>query len=280
MAEAFSFQAQRFPPAFFRTALACVVVAQATSLAAFDEDVRDDGRHQRKSFSKAPSVTEESRRERPDAPAPRTVEQPWMSLAEWRERHARQLADPCRADARIAFLGDSITQAWGESEPFRAAFDRYTPLSLGIGGDQTQHLLWRIERGALDGLKPRMLVVLIGVNNLANDHSPEETATGVGAVIAAARTRLPSAKILLLSILPAGEKADDPLRQGIMRANQKLRTLEDPARVALLDAGAALIEPDGSIAASTMADFLHPTPEGYVRFTNAVAPLVDEIMSQ
>jgi lysophospholipase L1-like esterase len=115
---------------------------------------------------------------------------------------------------------------------------------------------------------------------LDNDFTPEETAIGVRAVIAAVEERLPNTKILLLAILPAGEKADNPLRQKILLTNQTLQTLADAGRVELHDVGAALIESDGTIAASTMADFLHPTPEGYARLTEAVAPWVERIMNE
>jgi hypothetical protein len=163
----FSFRSRRFKIDSRRYWMACVMIAQATSLAAFEREMLNEDRRQSETAASAPNATQATPpRERADAPVPRTIEQPWMSLAEWRERHERQLIDPNRAHARIAFLGDSITQGWGDSMAFQASFGRYRPLNLGIGGDQTQHVLWRIEHGALGGVRPRLLVVLIGVNNL------------------------------------------------------------------------------------------------------------------
>jgi len=202
-----------------------------------------------------------------------------MSLAEWRRRHEAQLAAPHRARAEILFLGDSITEAWCESEPFKRAFGRYTPLNLGIGGDQTQHVLWRIDDGTLDGTSARLVVLLIGVNNLGNGFSPDQTVAGIQAVLAKLRKRLPGVPVLLLSVLPAGESPDDPLRRSVSDTNQRLSTWTPPPDVSLHDVGAVLVERDGSIAPTIMADFLHPTPLGQERLTAAVKPLVEQVLT-
>ncbi len=201
-----------------------------------------------------------------------------MSLAEWRRRHQRQLAAPHRARAEILFLGDSITEAWCESEPFQHAFGRYAPLNLGIGGDQAQHVLWRIDDGSLDGTSARLVVLLIGVNNLGNGFSPEQTLAGIQAVVARVNERLPGVPVLVLSILPAGESASDPLRRSVSETNQRLRAWAPPPGVSVQDIGAVFLESDGSISPSIMADFLHPTPLGHERLTAAVKPLVEQAL--
>lgn len=211
-------------------------------------------------------------RQRADHPAARSVDEPWMSLAEWRRRHCRGIHAPHRSTAQLVFVGDSITEAWCESAAFKRYFAQYQPLNLGVGGDQTQHLLWRIQDGALDGISPQAVVVMVGVNNLGNGHGSEQTALGVRAVTSAVREKLPSAPILLAAILPAGETSKDALRQLINETNTRLAATPLPGETTLVRLGASLLEADGTIAVSTMDDFLHPTASGYDKLTEAFAP--------
>jgi lysophospholipase L1-like esterase len=213
-----------------------------------------------------------------DVATPRTKEEPWMSLAEWRDRHERQLHAAGREQAELVVLGDSIFEGWFYSESFQGRFGAYQPLNLAIGGDQTQHVLWRLERGILDGLEPRLVLVMIGVNNLGNGYSPEETVTGILAVVEEVRRRLPGAGILLLSVLPAGETPDEPLRLKVAATGELLAARSLPEGVVLVDLGFLFVEPDGRILPATMADFLHPTPAGQARLTEALAPRIEALI--
>jgi lysophospholipase L1-like esterase len=201
-----------------------------------------------------------------------------MSLKEWRARHDAQLAAPGREQASLALVGDSITQMWADAEAYRE-FLSYHPLNLGIGGDQTQHVLWRIEHGSLTGTAPRVVVVLIGVNNLGNGYSPEETTRGILAVVAAVRRQTPKAKVILLGILPSAELPTDPMRKRIAETNRLVSGAPLPEGVTFHDVGAGLLEPDGRIATATMADGLHPTPRGFAILTQAVLPLIQQAMT-
>lgn len=203
-----------------------------------------------------------------------------MSLKEWRRRHERQLHAPRRLEAKLVVLGDSIVEGWCESSAFKRAFAAYEPLGLGVGGDQTQHLAWRIDQGILDDLQARVAVLLIGVNNLGNGFSPEETVRGVRVVLDRIRAKLPAAKVLLLQVLPAGETPDDGLRSKIVATNAQLAALALPPNVRRADVGGIFLEPDGRILKAQMGDFLHPTPHGQERLTEAVRPLVTELMAE
>ncbi len=214
-----------------------------------------------------------------DQPSPRRVEQPWMSLSEWRRRHEQKLRAPHRLEAELVVLGDSIVEGWADSAPFRAAFGAHKPLNLGIGGDQTQHLLWRIDQGILDGSRARVALVLIGVNNLGNGFSPEDTVSGIRAVLERVRAKLPAARALLLHVLPAGETRDDGMRVKIAATNAQLAALQFPPEVRVADVGGIFLDPDGRIPKAQMADFLHPTALGQQRLTEAVRPLVAELMA-
>lgn len=125
----------------------------------------------------------------------------------WNQVFAGLKGEASRGGANVVFIGDSITQGW-KDESGKSVFDRdFAPLksiNLGIGGDRTCQLLYRIENGQFDGLDPKLVVLNIGVNNLwAGDFSAEKIAEGVSAVIALIQKKLPKAKILNIGILPS-----------------------------------------------------------------------------
>ncbi|HTQ05179.1 MAG TPA: GDSL-type esterase/lipase family protein [Polyangiaceae bacterium] len=213
-----------------------------------------------------------------DKPVPRIGAHPWEIADDWRQHHERLLEAKGRADAKVVFLGDSITEAWRLAPAYQTSFGRYAPLDLGIAGDLTQNLLWRIDQGELDGTKPGVAVVMIGVNNLAGGFTAEQTASGVQAVVAAVRAHLPQALVLLLEILPAHHDPADPLRTKIVDCNRLIEAFADPAHVLVRDFGPLMLEADGTIAKETMRDFLHPTPAGYERLSLAVAPLLVPVL--
>lgn len=213
-------------------------------------------------------------------PVPRIGDKPWLISAEWRAHHERLLRAAGRKDAKLIFLGDSITEGWGVVPAFREHFGRYAAFNLGIAGDTTQNVLWRVEHGALDGTAPRAVVVLIGVNNLGGGFSPEDTADGVRATVAAVRTHLPEARVVLLAILPARQEPENPLRQRIRETNRLLESLADPGHVDFHDIGSVLLETDGRISAATTRDFLHPTAEGFERLSSTLAPLLEPLFTE
>jgi lysophospholipase L1-like esterase len=211
--------------------------------------------------------------EKPWLPSPRREDYPWMSRMEWCERFHNNLQDPARQGTRLVFMGDSITQGWTDLafDTWSQAFGHLQPLRLGIGGDRTQNLLWRIDQGELKDLNPRVLVLLIGINNLNAGDPPAATAQGVETLVEYMQSHLPNTDLLLLGLLPSGAKADDPLRVRIHETNQKLALLS-AEKVHYADIGAVFLQGDGSIDPRLMPDFLHPSPQGYQVFAKALAP--------
>lgn len=103
----------------------------------------------------------------------------------------------------LLFLGDSITAGWGgKKEIWDAAFGKYKPANFGIGGDRTQHVLWRIQNGELTGITPKAAVLMIGTNNSGSD-SVEGIAKGITAIVKYLHEKSPKTKVLLLAIFPA-----------------------------------------------------------------------------
>jgi lysophospholipase L1-like esterase len=176
--------------------------------------------------------------------------------------------------AEVIFVGDSITEGWeGNGKQVWAKY--YAPrqaLNLGIGSDHTQHVLWRLDHGNLDGLKPKAAVVLIGVNNIPDDsNSPRQVLEGVTAVVRKLREKLPETRVLLLGIFPFRE--DFCAQRGkALQVNQALRKLDDGQGVRFLDIGYLFIQPDGRISKDMMRDYLHLSPTGYRLWAEAIEP--------
>ena len=185
-----------------------------------------------------------------------------------------------RAD--VIFLGDSITQGWeGNGKDVWTKY--YAPrhaLNLGIGSDHTQHVLWRLDHGNVDGLKPKVAVVLLGVNNIPDDsNTPTMVLEGVTAVVKSLRTKLPDTKVLLLAIFPFRE--DFCAQRGkALQVNQALHKLDDGKNIRFLDIGHLFLAPNGKIPKAMMRDFLHPSAAGYQVWAEAMEPLVAEMLGE
>ena len=197
----------------------------------------------------------------------------------WPKRVADDLALAQAGGHKLVFLGDSITQSW--RDPGKAVWAEHfagrAALNLGVSGDRTQNVLWRLENGLLDALADKndvqQWVLMIGTNNSNGDEcSAEEIATGIVEIVKVLRTRLPKAHGVLLAIFPRGEKPND--QRGKCAAASKLAAaaFADDAAVKAVDLGSVFLEPDGSIRKEVMPDFLHLTEDGYRRWAQALLP--------
>lgn len=195
------------------------------------------------------------------------------------QAHERFVKIAQEGTAQLVFLGDSITAGWGRQQDiWDKAFGQYKPANFGIGGDRTQHVLWRITNGELDGIEPKAVVLMIGTNNVSSD-SAEGIAQGITKIVETIRTKQPQAKILLLAVFPRGEKpSDNPAREKIQQINESIAKLDDGKNVYFLDIGDKFLEQDGSISKQIMPDFLHLSAEGYQRWADAIGPKLAELM--
>ena len=193
--------------------------------------------------------------------------------------HKRFVKIAQEGKAQLVFLGDSITAGWGgKKDIWEKAFGAYTPANFGIGGDRTQHVLWRIQNGELDGIKPKACVLMIGTNNSGSD-SAEGIAKGVTAIVETIRAKQPQAKILLLAVFPRGEKVSpNPGRDKLKQVNAIIAKLDDGKNIFFLDIGDKFLQPDGSITKEIMPDFLHLTAAGYQIWADAISPKLAELM--
>ncbi|HET6883852.1 MAG TPA: GDSL-type esterase/lipase family protein [Pirellulales bacterium] len=198
----------------------------------------------------------------------------------WTSRNAQIDSDAAQG-AQLAFFGDSITEYWNSAG--QAVWNQnYAPLgalNAGIVGDRTQNLLWRIENGNLNGISPKVAVVMIGVDNIILGDNAQQTAAGVAAVVEALQQRLPNTKILVLGLLPGNPPFAPPnFAQTISVTNQLISTLADNRNVFYLDMGLAFLNADGSPNGLLyQPGLLHPNAQGFAVWAQTMAPELDAI---
>jgi lysophospholipase L1-like esterase len=212
----------------------------------------------------------------PDVAAPKLGPdgQPQAGFA---KQHESFVAIAKKGNVELLFLGDSITAGWnGQKAIWEKAFGAYQPANFGIGGDRTQHVLWRIENGELDGIKPKVAVVMIGTNNSGSDPAAA-IAKGVTKIVETIRTKSPSTKVLLLAVFPRGEKPN-PQREKLKEVNSTIAKLDDGKHVFFLDIGSKFLQQDGTLPKDVMPDFLHLSAKGYQIWADAITPKLAELL--
>lgn len=223
----------------------------------------------------------------PSTVVPVTQDRSWPSY-DWAKRHALTSAAVKKTKPQILFIGDSIThffggeqfdsyalrgqQTWGEFYAPRNAGN------LGFGWDKTENVLWRLQHGAIDGISPKLVVMMIGTNNTGTCSAPD-IALGIEAIVQQFNKRLPQSKILLLGIFPRGEKPN-PQREKIAEINDTIAKLNGTHNVTYLDIGPKFLTPEGLITKDIMPDFLHPNEKGYRIWAEAIEPTVKQLMGE
>jgi lysophospholipase L1-like esterase len=213
---------------------------------------------------------------------------PKRGNARFFELHAAFLKRAAAGPVGVLFLGDSITEGWTKvPELWESAWGKYEPANFGIGGDQTQHVIWRIEQAELEKISPKVVVLMIGTNNTGRD-AAEEIAAADRKIVAMIREALPETKILLLAIFPRGPRMQrdgtpepwEMRMEKIAAVNADLATLDDGKTIRFLDIGPKFYGPDGTIPKEIMPDQLHPNAAGYQIWVDAMSPLLAEMMGQ
>jgi lysophospholipase L1-like esterase len=201
----------------------------------------------------------------------------------WTPRHEKKLAE-ARAlgkSAQVVFIGDSITEGWEKSGA--PVWERYykpmNGLALGFGGDRTENVLWRLLHGEVDGIAPKVAVLMFGTNNTGHRHEdPKTTAIGIQRNIDELRRRLPDTRILLLAIFPRGATPDDELRRINEQVNGIISGFADNQHVFFLNINKEFLAPDGTLSKDIMPDLLHPNEKGYEIWARSMAPELKRLM--
>jgi lysophospholipase L1-like esterase len=225
----------------------------------------------------------------PPAPVDASAAIPKTGNARFFELHESFLARGKSGPIGVLFLGDSITEGWGKAPHiWEHYFGSYQPANFGIGGDQTQNVIWRIENGEFDGISPKVVVLMIGTNN-SGQHTGEQIADAVKKIIDLTKTKIPGVKVLLLAIIPrdARRNPDGLITEAAIadaakrvaandRANALLAKLDDGKTVHFLNTNAIFLGRDGRIPWTIMPDQLHPTAAGYQLWAETIqAPLAE-----
>ncbi|MDZ4286338.1 MAG: GDSL-type esterase/lipase family protein [Prosthecobacter sp.] len=222
---------------------------------------------------KAAPITEPA-----DKPAPKKDPATGQVQARFLQAHESFLARGKAGPIGVLFLGDSITAGWagGGKEVWAKNFTQYQPANFGIGGDRTQHVLWRIAEGELDGIKPKVVVLMIGTNN--NAYPVEDIIKGDKEIVKQIHAKLPDAKLLLLAIFPRGAEANHPLRAKLAEVNKALAKLDDGQKTIYLDIGDKFLDAQSNLPKDIMPDALHPNAKGYEIWAAAIQEPLAKLM--
>jgi len=216
-----------------------------------------------------------------DRPAPRTD-------ANSMTAHTQLLAKAKQGRIDLYFVGDSIVRRWGALDypellaNWKQNFFGWNAGNFGWGADRTENILWRLENGELDGVDPKVIVLLAGTNNVGAQPRDEETIAGivhgVHAILEICQRKAPNATIVLMAIFPRNDNM--AVMPTIDRINQKLAALADGKRVRFLNINPLLADANGVLVEGVLneRDKLHPTLKGYQIWADVLKPILRELL--
>jgi len=198
----------------------------------------------------------------------------------WGLRHQQILDRIKQGNVDLIFIGDSITHRWEHKgrKIWDQHYSKRNAVNMGFGGDTTQHVLWRLEHGEIDGISPKVAVVMIGTNN-SHVNTPEEIADGIKLICKTLRTKLPKTKILLMAIFPRGEKPS-PQRDVNDKASEIASNIADGKMIHYININHKFLAEDGSLPKEVMPDYLHPNTKGYKIWAEAIEPKLVRLMGE
>jgi lysophospholipase L1-like esterase len=198
----------------------------------------------------------------------------------WANRHASILERVKEGNVDLILLGDSINHGWENDgkEVFEKYYGHRNAVNMGFGGDRTEHVLWRLDNGEVDGISPKVVSLMIGTNN-AGDNTAEEIGAGIIAIVKKLREKLPDTKVLLLAIFPRNEKPGE-LRDKLAKASAIASEIADGDMIHYLDIGKVFLTEDGTLTKEIMPDALHPNAYSYGLWAAAVEPKIAELMGE
>jgi lysophospholipase L1-like esterase len=226
-----------------------------------------------------PDKTAQEKKSQPNKPNPDIVPKQFQP-----KRHEGFLAIAKKGDIDVLLMGDSITDGWRNAG--KAVFEKhFTPLktaNFGIGGDTTQGVLWRMDNGELEGYTPKLMMLMIGTNNIGGGknvgNTPEDIAVAIIVIVDRFRAKFPQGKVLLLGVFPRNVSPTSSQRIAVNNINKIISRCDDGKFVRYLDIGDKFLDPDGTLPKSIMPDALHPNLRGYEIWAEAVMPTIHEML--
>ena len=200
----------------------------------------------------------------------------------WTLRHDAVNERVKQGDVDLLLIGDSITHGWENAG--KKVWDKYyaprKAVNMGFSGDRTQHVLWRLDHGHLEGISPKLAVLMIGTNNSnGKDNTAEEIADGIIAICRKIRTKCPKTKILMLAIFPRGPEPSEQ-REKNAKASLLASKIADRKMIHYLDINDKFLTKDGFLTKKIMPDYLHPNEAGYKIWAEAIESKVTELMGE
>ena len=220
-----------------------------------------------------------------DATANPVLAHPWepeerLNDKYWKTKHESFIATTKTKGKtiQVVFYGDSITHRWHEAMDIWNKYWGPNAVNYGIDGDHTQHLIWRMQNGEIDGLNPKVVVLKIGTNNLGQ--APPDIARGITTIVDGLRSKLPHTKVLLLGILPRGDKNTKVLQwdKEIRQINSITSKHADGKNVVYLDMGPHYYRDNTHYKAELYVDGVHLTLQGYQAWADAMAPTLKKML--
>ena len=199
----------------------------------------------------------------------------------WMNRHKSMNERVKKGNVDLVMIGDSITQGWERNgkDVWTKFYGKRNAVNLGIGGDRTQHVIWRLDNGNLYNISPKLAVIMIGTNN-SGSNTPEQIADGITVIVNQLKKKTPKTKILLLGVFPRGANPEDKRRQVNEKTNAIVAKLHDGEMVHYLDIGENFLQDDGTLPREIMPDLLHLSPKGYTIWAESIEPSVKKLMGE
>ena len=182
----------------------------------------------------------------------------------------------------LLMIGDSITHSWegGGKKLWDKYYEPRNAVNMGFSGDRTQHVLWRLEHGHLEGISPKLAVLMIGTNNSnGDDNTAEQIADGIISICKKLRAECPKMKIMILAIFPRGPESSQQ-REKNDKASMLASKIANGKMIHYLDINEKFLTKDGFLSKKIMPDYLHPNEAGYKIWAEAIEPKVAELMGE
>lgn len=194
----------------------------------------------------------------------------------WMSQHNRYLLKTKEKEPEVVFIGDSLIRNMSGTELWRKLFEPLHILNFGIGGDQTQNVLWRVQNGEMDLVEPKVVVLWVGTNNYG--HTAEQVAGGILEIVSSIQMKQPQAHVIVMGIPPRGERPN-PLREKIATINKSVaEQLDGLNNCTFFNVDPALfVQKDGTISHSDMYDYVHFTREGYQKILEPLLEMIQDL---
>lgn len=201
--------------------------------------------------------------------------------ADWMDKFNATKALVQAGNCDLLFIGDSITSHWRDYglSVWNTYYGSRNALNLGIGGDKTQNILWRLDKYPMNRINPKVAVLLIGTNNIRSGDTPTDVAEGIDAIIVSMKAKMPNTLIVLMGLFP---REPQPYRIYRIRANEasgRFSVSANYGNVVYRDIGSNFLRVDGQFKTGMTQDYLHIQEPGYQIWAEQLEPTISPYFS-